>query len=47
MLSGVFEEQAGTDDEVLHRARDEDLPWPGQRSDPCSNDNRETTDMVP
>jgi len=29
MLASIFKDQARTDDEVLHGARDEDLPWPG------------------
>ena len=45
VLAGVFEDHARANDEVLHSPRDEDLPRPGQRSDACSDDDRETTHL--
>src|SRR4029078_1993532 len=46
VLACIVEGQARTDDEILHGPRDEDLPWPGQRSYACPDDDRETTHIV-
>ena len=42
----ILEVEAGPDDEVLDRARDEDLAGPGQGRDPCRDVDREPGDVV-
>ena len=46
MLAAVVEREAGADDEVLDRARDEDLAGAGERCDACGDVDREAGDVV-
>ena len=46
VLAAIVELEAGADDEVLDRARDEDLAGAGERRDPCADVDREAGDVV-
>src|SRR3954469_2078590 len=46
VFSAVGEGEFAADDEVLDRARDEDLVGPGEAHDPCRKRDREAGDVV-
>ena len=46
MRTAIFEVEPGPDDEVLDRARNEDLAGPGLGRDPCSDVNREAGNVI-
>jgi hypothetical protein len=44
VASPVFQLDVGPNDEILHGARDQDLPRPGERSDPGSHVHGDSLD---